>query len=73
MDSWQPLLDFAKIAFGAGVGTAAVTGLLTLYREQRHRSDLAAYMAMRLAVTLESYARACLQCGPALEPLHGGG
>lgn len=60
---WDPLIwDWAtigKTALGAGVGTALVQGLLAIYRDRRNRKSHAAYMAMRLAVTLEFYAKAC--------------
>ena len=63
MDWWHPLAwdwaTLAKSALGAGFGTAAMTGILSVYRDTRHRKSQAAYMAMRLAVTLESYAYAC--------------
>lgn len=54
--------DWASItqtALGAGVGAAAVNGVVALVRDFHHRRALAAYMAMRLAVTLEAYAAAC--------------
>ncbi len=50
-----------KTALGAGFGTAAMTGILSLYRDHRQKKSLAAYMAMRLAVTLEAYAYACYE------------
>lgn len=63
MDWLQPLTwdwaTLAKSALGAGFGTAAVTGILAVYRDAHHRKSHAAYMAMRLAVILESYAYAC--------------
>jgi hypothetical protein len=63
MDWWHPLAwdwaTLAKSALGAGFGTAAMTGILSVYRDTRHRKSQAAYMAMRLAVTLEAYAYAC--------------
>ncbi len=49
-----------KTALGAGVGTALVQGLLAVYRDGRHRKSQATYMAMRLAVTLEFFASACV-------------
>lgn len=63
MALWDPQTwDWAtlsKTVVGAGVGTALVQGLLPLYRDWHHRKSQAAYMAMRLAVTLEFYASAC--------------
>jgi hypothetical protein len=63
MDWWHPLAwdwaTLAKSALGAGFGTAAMTGILSVYRDTHHRKSQAAYMAMRLAVTLEPYAYAC--------------
>jgi hypothetical protein len=44
---------------GAGVGTAVVTGLISIYRDHRHKKSQAAYMAMRLAVVLEAVAADC--------------
>jgi hypothetical protein len=52
MDWWHPLAwDWAtlvKSALGAGFGTAAMTGILSVYRDTHHRKSQAAYMAMRL-------------------------
>jgi hypothetical protein len=64
---WDPQtwdwVTLGKTAVGAGFGTAVVQvfvqGLLPIYRDHRQRRLQAAYMAMRLAVTLESYASAC--------------
>lgn len=53
---WSTLV---KTAIGAGVGTATVQAALAIYRDHRQRKVQAAYMAMRLAVTLEAYASAC--------------
>jgi hypothetical protein len=49
-------IAFLKIAFGAGIGTAAVQGTLALWRDARVKKDHAAYLALRVAVLLESYA-----------------
>lgn len=46
-------------AVGAGLGTAAVQGAITLYRERTQKSDKAAYLALRCAVLLEAYGSAC--------------
>ena len=51
--------NLAQVVLGAGFGTAAVTGLTSLYRDYRHKKSQAAYMAMRLAVVLELYAADC--------------
>jgi hypothetical protein len=63
MPWWEPQTwdwaTLAKTAIGAGFGTALVQGLLAIYRDRRHRKSQAAYMAMRVAVTLEFYASAC--------------
>jgi hypothetical protein len=56
--SWD-WATIAKSAIGAGVGAAAVQGFISLYRERRTTKAQASYMAMRLAVALESYAYAC--------------
>ena len=53
---WSTLI---QTFVGAGVGTAAVTGLISIYREHRHKKAQAAYMAMRLAVELEAFAADC--------------
>jgi hypothetical protein len=63
MPWWDPQTwDWAtliKTVIGAGVGTALVQAGLAIYRDRRQRNLRAAYMAKRLAVTLESYAMAC--------------
>lgn len=63
MESLNPLtwdwIAFLKIAFGAGIGTAAVQGTLALWRDARVKKDHAVYLALRIAVLLESYASAC--------------
>jgi hypothetical protein len=63
MDWWHPLTwdwaTLAKSALGAGFGSAAMTGILAVYQDRRHRKSNAAYMAMRLAVILEAFAYAC--------------
>ena len=54
--------DWASLvhaAVGAGVGTAAVQGGLTLYRERTQKRDKAAYLALRVAVLLETYSSDC--------------
>lgn len=60
---WEPQTwDWAfmvKTAIGAGFGTAIVQTGFAAYRDYRHRKAQAAYMALRLAVILESYASAC--------------
>ncbi len=45
---------------GSGVVSVFVQGYLPIWRENRQRNAHAAYMAMRLAVMLESYSAACL-------------
>jgi hypothetical protein len=65
MEWLQTLLawDWATIlrsAVGAGLGTAAVTGTWTFYLDYRRRKAQAGYMAMRLAVILESFAHDCI-------------
>ena len=57
---WDWLASGAKVAFGAGIGTAIVQVGLALYRDHYQKKSHAAYMAMRLAVTLEAHAAACL-------------
>jgi hypothetical protein len=52
-------IAFLKIALGAGIGTAAVQGTLALWRDARVKKDHAGYLALRLAVSLESYASDC--------------
>lgn len=63
MGSWDPLswdwATAAKTFFSAGLGTAAVQAVLPFFRDRWHRKSLATYMAMRLAVTLESYSSTC--------------
>jgi hypothetical protein len=44
---------------GAGLGTAIVQGAFAIFRDYYLRKSRAAYMAMRLAVTLEAYSAAC--------------
>lgn len=65
MDWWNDwVITAAKTAIGAfgGAfgGSAAVQGIFVIYRDRRQRRSHAAYMAMRLAVTLESYTAACV-------------
>jgi hypothetical protein len=50
-----------KTIIGAGFGSALVQALLPMWREKRQQKSHAAYMAMRLAVILESYASACVE------------
>jgi hypothetical protein len=57
---WGWLTSGVTTVIGAGVGTAIVQGGLALYRDQYQKESHAAYMAMRLAVTLEAHAAACL-------------
>jgi hypothetical protein len=56
--SWD-WLSIWKAAVGAGIGTAAVQGAVTLYRDRSHKKEKAAYLALRLAVLLEGYASSC--------------
>jgi len=51
--------SIVKTIIGAGVGSAIIQGLLPYLRDRRHRADQAAYMSLRLAVTLEFYTLAC--------------
>jgi hypothetical protein len=65
---WNPftwdMAAVAQTAVGAGFGTAAISGLLNLVRNYRHKSDLGAYLSLQLAVNLESYALKCADfCG----------
>ena len=50
-----------KTIVGAGVGAAVVQVLVPLWRDRHQRKAQAAYMAMRLAITLEAYTSACLE------------
>jgi hypothetical protein len=60
---WDWIIPATKSAvgalFGAAGGTALVQGIFVIHRDHRQGKAQAAYMAMRLAVTLESYAVAC--------------
>jgi hypothetical protein len=49
-----------KGAFGAGLGTVGVQVVWPLIQERRAKKDRAAYLALRVAVTLEAYASDCL-------------
>ena len=49
------LLDFAKVVIGAGLGSGVATLVLAW---RKHRAD-GTYLAMRLAVNFEGYAKAC--------------
>lgn len=49
------VLGFLKIALSAGLGSAAFQGLLALYREWNEKDHRATYLALRLAVIMESY------------------
>lgn len=51
----QYLKPIANALVGAGLGT----GIIQMLRDRRARRSHAAYMAMRLAITLEFYASAC--------------
>jgi len=51
--------DLVKTVLAAGVGSALVQIVMPLYLGRRQREDHAAYMAMRLAVILEAFARSC--------------
>ena len=53
-------LTIVKGAFGAGLGTAGVQVGWSLIQEHRAKKDRAAYLALRVAVTLEAYASDCL-------------
>jgi hypothetical protein len=57
---WDWVITAAKTAIGAFGGSAAVQGIFVIYRDRRQRRSHAAYMAMRLAATLEAYAAACV-------------
>jgi len=48
-----------RMMVSAGVATAAVQVLMPMYRDRRARKKHAAYMAVRLAVTLESFSWSC--------------
>jgi hypothetical protein len=45
---------------GAGIGTAAVQGLVTLYRQYRTNRGYAKFLAFRIAVQLEEYGQSCM-------------
>jgi hypothetical protein len=49
------LLDFLKVVIGAGLGSGVATLLLAW---RKHRAD-GTYLALRLAVNFEAYAKAC--------------
>lgn len=49
-----------KAVLGAGIGTALVQGILSWYRDRRDRQVHAAYLALRVAVALETFAGLCL-------------
>ncbi|HTS41565.1 MAG TPA: hypothetical protein VMH84_13615 [Xanthobacteraceae bacterium] len=75
MTWWNPLTwDMTAVAqtvVSAGLGTAVVSGIITMVRNYRHRKDLGAYMGIRLAVNLESYALRCANfCGENREAPH---
>jgi hypothetical protein len=55
---WEWGRFFMMIA-SAGVGSAVVQMLMPVYRDGRMRRKHAAYMAMRLAVTMENFAWSC--------------
>jgi hypothetical protein len=50
-----------KGAFGAGLGTVGVQVVWPFLQERRAKKDRAAYLALRVAVTLEAYASDCLE------------
>lgn len=52
-------VSIVHAAIGAGVGTAAVQGGLTLYRERTQKRDKAVYLTLRVAVLLEAYSSDC--------------
>jgi hypothetical protein len=52
---------WGKTFVSAGLGSAAVAAGFTLYRERRQAKAKAGYMAMRLAVILESYVLSCAE------------
>jgi hypothetical protein len=54
---WSTII---KGAFGAGLGTIVVQVIWPFIQERRARKDRAAYLALRVAVTLEAYAEDCL-------------
>jgi hypothetical protein len=58
-ETWDWAARLGSMVVSAGVGTALVQGLLPIYRDRRSRKLQAAYMAMRVAATLEFYASAC--------------
>jgi hypothetical protein len=52
-------LSILRTAFGAGLGTAAVQGGISLYKERARKDENAAYLALRIAVLLEAYTSKC--------------
>lgn len=53
-------LTIVKGAFGAGIGTVGVQVVWPYVQERRAKTDRAAYLALRVAVTLEAYASDCI-------------
>lgn len=52
--------EIFKIAVGAGIGTAVVEGAFSLFQYVRTNRNHGAFLAFRLAIQLEAYARKCL-------------
>jgi len=55
---WDWLTSGVRTIIGAGIGTTFVQVGYAVYQERYRKRSHAAYMAMRLAVTLEAYAAA---------------
>src|SRR5216684_5703463 len=55
---WPSIL---KTVIGAGLGTGAVQGGISLYKDRALRNDGAAYLALRVAVLLEAYTSECCE------------
>jgi hypothetical protein len=53
-------LNWAQTIVGAGLGTALVQPLITLYRDRRKKKSQASYTAVRLAVILEEFVVKCI-------------
>jgi|EndMetStandDraft_8_1072994.scaffolds.fasta_scaffold02296_6 hypothetical protein len=52
--------DILKVMLGAGIGTAIVEGGISLFQFMKTGRSQGAFLAFRLAVQLEGYARGCL-------------
>ena len=50
---------FVQTFIGAGFGTAAMTAMISIWRDRGQRQSEAAYLALRLAVAFERYTADC--------------